>query len=291
MTDWANLKKDFLLLIFRQVDMFEVSLMNFVIHYNVSSLATLLLYCLEFTKIIVIAGLAGKYGEPISNTEVLDLSGNCSTTLPNFPDATSMTNGHYIDGKIVICNSLYAKCYQLTKDATTFGILPSSMQIKRHLPRTIVTQDYIWVTGGAYRGKGKEWATGEDKDNLLATTEFINHKLLPLNKFTKAMGNITLPEKVDMHAITSFNKTFSMLIGGRTSTADFSKKTHYYNHISKTWKNGPDLITGRIFHTADIITDRVTFENHIVVLGGSYYKEKLDSEILYSGEHEWKQGI
>ena len=112
-------------------------------------MVTLLNTLLEFTKIIVTAGLAGKYGEAISNTEVLDLSGNCSTTLPNFPNATLHTNGHYIDGKVVICNSLHAKCYQLTKGATSFEILPSSMQIKRHLPRTIVIQDYIWVTGKA----------------------------------------------------------------------------------------------------------------------------------------------
>ena len=106
------------------------------------------------------------------------------------------------------------------------------------------------------------------------------------------MENIMLPEAAYLHAIISLNKSNSMLIGGNTKSVISSKKTYYYNHFSKTWVNGPELLTGRYGHTAGLIMDHITQSTNIVVVGGSTNVGMLDSvELLYSGEDEWKQGI
>ena len=82
-----------------------------------------------------------------------------------------------------------------------------------------------------------------------------------------------------------------MLIGGRTNSAYFSSYTHYFNHQSKTWKDGPILKKGRNSHTSGIVTDHITFAQHIAVVGGQPDQAMDTIELLYSGETQWKNGI
>ena len=82
-----------------------------------------------------------------------------------------------------------------------------------------------------------------------------------------------------------------MVTGGYTSSDFYSRKTHYFNHSSQTWKDGPNLMYGRFDHTAGVVIDHVTHTQHIAVVGG-YNEGVLDSvELLFNGETQWKKGI
>ena len=63
-----------------------------------------------------------------------------------------------------------------------------------------------------------------------------------------------------------------MIIGGYTDwyEQDISRSTFFYNHIKKSWSDGPILRQGRTSHAAGVVTDEFTNEKLIVATGGSY---------------------
>ena len=108
---------------------------------------------------------------------------------------------------------------------------------------------------------------------------------------------ILLPEPVSQHAIFSINETTSFLIGGITSSAAFSRKTHLFNHfdnfvdITGKWIAGPKLNIGRKDLTAGVLIDHETEQQHIAVVGGTD-GQRLDSvELLLHGQDFWSKGI
>ena len=123
----------------------------------------------------------------------------------------------------------------------------------------------------------------DKNDNKLSSTEFIPKQ---------STSEPRLPEPVAYHALVSLNETTSMLIGGNTNSDSTSSKTHYFDHQSQSWKDGPSLMKGRFEHTAGLITDHVTHEKHLAVVGGYDGYVELDSvELLLSGETQWTKGI
>ena len=75
---------------------------------------------------------------------------------------------------------------------------------------------------------------------------------------------------------------------------DLYTSTYYYNHLTKKWTNGPNLIEGRKLNTAGIVIDHVTNQEHIVVLGGwpvNNNATEFSVEILFYGENEWSKGM
>ena len=215
-----------------------------------------------------------------TNTEVIDLSGEGSVSLPNYPKRIHGTTGQFFDDKAIICGGysmenggegVTNECFALSKAAASFENY-TRMKENRIDARSLVTQDHIWVTGGGFRSKVTEYIPKSSTNNEPILPEVVNH-----------------------HAIFSINKTSSMLIGGSTHDANWSNKTYYFNHESNTWKDGPSLTVGRNDHTAGLIKDHVTNNQHIVVVGGyidSYYGDSSDSvEIMLNGETQWKKGI
>ena len=169
-------------------------------------------------------------------------------------------------------------CFTLRKKESSFESFPS-MKEARVFAKSVVTQGRIWVTGGI----GKTY-------DIVSKTEYI----------PKSSSNEpSLPEPLYMHEIISINDTTSMLIGGSTQTFipdgtnASSSKTHYFNHLSQTWKDGPRLMNGRAGHSAGIIMDHATHEQHIAVVGGSLdNSHATDSvELLLNGETQWTEGI
>ena len=84
-----------------------------------------------------------------------------------------------------------------------------------------------------------------------------------------------------------------MIVGGFTDYDVISRSTLFYNHIKKTWSDGPMLRQGRWRHAAGVVTDEFTNEKLIVATGGVYVVasnvDYLDSiEVLF--ENQWHIG-
>ena len=66
----------------------------------------------------------GDNGNDLSNTEVIDIAGSCSTqNLPNYPILLRGATGVYINGTVVICGGGYPiirKCYSLKQCFSNF---------------------------------------------------------------------------------------------------------------------------------------------------------------------------
>ena len=95
------------------------------------------------------------------------------------------------------------------------------------------------------------------------------------------------------HAMVTFNNSCSMIVGGFTDYDVISRSTLFYNHIKKTWSDGPMLRQGRWRHAAGVVTDEFTNEKLIVATGGVYVVasnvDYLDSiEVLF--ENQWHIG-
>ena len=231
---------------------------------------------IDFSKILVTNG----YGpnKELNDTEIVDLSGGCSASLPDYPKRLTGTTGKFLDDAAIICGGrnngpydydYYNECFALTKKLRIFESIAPMKEERAHA-KSIVSQGKIWVTGG----HGKK---------IHSSTEFIPDNF-------SSSGPI-LPEPVERHAIISINDTTSMLIGGYTTYDFYSRKTYYFNHHSQIWKDGPSLMNGRSYHTAGLIMDHVTLTQHIAVVGG-YNNEVLDSvELLLNGETQWKKGL
>ena len=107
-----------------------------------------------------------------------------------------------------------------------------------------------------------------------------------------------LPVKVCSHTMISINNEVSMLIGGDVEDSmgsqHVSYKTWFYNHTNDEWTLGPELIIGRCDHTAGIITDKISHEEYVVIVGGGdSFGEVINSvELLKlnAGELNWKHG-
>ena len=93
--------------------------------------------------------------------------------------------------------------------------------------------------------------------------------------------------------MVAFNNSCSMIIGGYTDwyEQDISRSTFFYNHIKKSWSDGPILRQGRTSHAAGVVTDEFTNEKLIVATGGSYDSIDviLDTiEVLF--DNQWHIG-
>ena len=102
----------------------------------------------KYTKIIVTTGYS--YYRETKNTELIDIDGDCTVSLPDYPRKIDGATGVYIDGRILICGGGYPvtnKCYQLKNGSKGFE-LAYTMREKRYYARSIVTQGKMFITGG-----------------------------------------------------------------------------------------------------------------------------------------------
>ena len=78
-----------------------------------------------------------------------------------------------------------------------------------------------------------------------------------------------------------------ILIGGYGG--DWSA-THFYEE-KKGWRPGPNLKNERYWHTAGVLTDRVSTKTYIVAVGGWNWNAESSLEYLeYPGSNEWMKG-
>ena len=61
---------------------------------------------------------------------------------------------------------------------------------------------------------------------------------------------LDMPIPLHFHAMASFNESMSMLIGGESNYDSYLSLTFYYDHSKQEFKQGPELLEGRILHSA-----------------------------------------
>jgi hypothetical protein len=204
------------------------------------------------------------------DSRILDLSikggSNCNDWA-EFPKDVVGATGGVIQDVVVICgggdpSSEFNKCYSLNGQAAT----PiTHMSTKRQYAASLVIdKTKLWITGGLN----------------LASSEYITLEGIEPGP--------ELPTIIDSHALVAMDNTLSMLIGGSTNGYDATKKTHYFDHQSHNWIQGPDMMQARWGHAAGIVTDQVTNEELVIVTGGICNGIFLDStEMLFNKQWSW----
>jgi hypothetical protein len=135
----------------------------------------------------------------------------------------------------------------------------------------MITPDQnMWMTGGFYG---------------------LNSSILISNDGSSGSGP-NLPHGLSNHAIVSINETLSLLIGGEDKELIVMDTTYYFSHETEKWTEGPHLNQPRMAHTAGLITDKVTKETFLIVVGGrkthQYDSELNTTEIMMNGA--WVSG-
>ena len=101
-----------------------------------------------------------------------------------------------------------------------------------------------------------------------------------------------LPSPIHGHGIASINSTVSIISGGYNGA--YIDQTWYFNHESQTFTPGPNMLEGRNSHSSGTITDQITKEKFVIVVGGYNGSSHLglsysdSTEILLNGE--WSTG-
>ena len=109
-----------------------------------------------------------------------------------------------------------------------------------------------------------------------------------------------MPEPLSRYQFVTINESTSLLIGGMNEKRTYnSNRTYYFNTYNSEWKIGPELLEGRLFHGAGVITDHATGKKNVVVAGGIHgaillgWGRVLNSvELLNTEENtKWIKGI
>ena len=197
----------------------------------------------------------------------------------NWPDyLISVWNalGGLIGNTVLICggSGYVDECYSLTSEKAT---LVTHMSVGRSGATSLVLNaNTLWVTGGY-------------NVIFLASTEYIT--------MTGTMPGPDLPMALENHAMVAINSTCTIVIGGFDGISNYAS-TFFYDRNEGEWITGPSLMQARYWHAAGIVTDEVTDEHIIAVVGGFGFIAvaggygsgySLDStEMLQDGE--WNQG-
>ena len=63
----------------------------------------------------------------------------------------------------------------------------------------------------------------------------------------------------------------------------------YFYEEKKGWRPGPNLKNARFWHTAGVLTDRVSTKQYIVAVGG-YDADSSLEYLEYPGSNDWMEG-
>ena len=140
-----------------------------------------------------------------------------------------------------------------------------------------VDSSRLWIVGGL-----------DENLNHLSSSEFIQEN--------QTMQGPELPMPLQSHVMVNIQSDTTIVIGGFPSL-DFvldldtcCKKVYIYQHKISKWSFGPNLIQGRIFHSAGLVTDEATREKLIIVTGGRLGNgEHLKSTEILLG-NKWSKG-
>ena len=193
-------------------------------------------------------------------TQIIDLDYNsqvCQDGIP-YPLEVYGAVGGLVGEKPVVCGGLpeNSDCYILDEKWTRITVISG-----RYHAASVQLASGVWITGG---NPGPNPPT--------KSSEII------LEDGLSVLDGIDLPMPLTGHCIVAINSTTLMLIGGYDG--DTFRNDTYFLEFG-LWRKGPDLQIARDTHTCGIIQDTETFEEYLVVAGGSTSYDTLDSvEVL-----------
>ena len=201
-------------------------------------------------------------------------NGLTCSDLAEFPEELYSAVGANLGGTPVICGGRGSsgqnldKCFKFTNSVWEEFV---SMKEKRRFAAAVNINDKLHVFGG-YSGSSN-----------LKTSEIINVE-------GEVSDGPDLPTGVRGHAMSKINDTVFLLSGGAINTYnEYSAKTWYYNHDTRAFTSGPDLLEGRNLHGSALNVDKVTKAKIVVITGGNRYGNFIDStELLINGQ--WQTG-
>ena len=160
----------------------------------------------------------------------------------------------------------------------------------------------IWATGGIDKPPLTSWQQFNEiggKDDLSSKyTEYISAEETSIGpELTNSLiltdtFDLSMEEPVRRHSVTNINETTSILIGGYSDLGyqeTYSSETYFFSHSTQKWTKGPNLNVGRSDHVSGMVTDTVTNEKYLIVIGGSGgysaagYSSVDSTEILMNG--------
>ena len=211
--------------------------------------------------------------EDMRRTELIDLLNDetCSD-LADFPGKIlACAIGVNLLGTPIVCGGVMShtntgenKCYKYFQGGWQEF---ASMKTKRGYPAGIIYKNKLHVFGG--------WLK---KNVILRSSEIIGLD-----------GVVTdgpeLPFEVQRHAITAVDTTTSIISGGKRNGWVTTRETWYYNHETKKFTRGPDLLESRFGHKSATIIDKVT-NAKIPIVAGGYQMES--TELLI--DEVWRKG-
>jgi len=227
--------------------------------------------CEKVTTILVSTGRPRN--SATQTTEVINLQDDSMCQdVGDFPMANDAV-GAYLGSSPVICGGndgsvSLNQCHQLRS-----GIWrPFATLDQRRWGAAGIVHANTFIIFGGY---DTTWS------RKLSTTEIVTEE-----------GRVTpgpeMPVAVYRHSIASLDEKTWILTGGYTSTTSSTDETWFFDPVSKEFKQGPPLITGRRLHASATLQDKDTKENIVAVVGG-YNGGYLDStEFLRNGE--WSSG-
>ena len=197
--------------------------------------------------------------------------------LADFPVELYASVGANLDGTPLVCggygSSVWSdKCYRFIN-----GVWEefANLEEQRTNAAGVMYNEKLHLFGGL------------DGSSRLQTSEIINADD-EVESFRKKPD---LPAGVYRHAMTAIDDTVSLLSGGQTTATSYSaysNKTWYYNHDTKAFTSGPDLLEGRHSHGSATSVDKVTNAKIAVVTGGWNGNYMDSTELLINGH--WETG-
>ena len=204
----------------------------------------------------------------LDSTEVVDLKSGKIFSMAPLGRRTRGATGGLLDGLPVICGGSHDnQIHSIAKDQSKFLGQLSVERARYRAASVVLSNNTLWVTGG-------QGLSG----NPIKTTEFVT-------KDGQTSQGPDLPLPLFAHAIVPLNSGAFILIGGYGGD---SSATHFYEE-KKGWRPGPNLKNGRYYHTAGVLTDRVSTKQYIVAVGGLFADSSLEY-LEYPGSNDWMKG-
>ena len=223
------------------------------------------------TSVLIIGGRGSEDNLP---AEVINLDGYCNIWKPEkYPKDIADATGAFINGQVIICGGnkqakFSNECYTLQKGGS--WTLLGNLNEDRAIFSSAVIDNSLFLIGGP--------GACDSIESITTTGIVKKHEPGILNNC------------IFMQSSVAINRSTAIIIGGSGDANEFHDKTYYYN--GETLSKGPDLITGRYFHAAGLLRDKVTNDEYVAVVGGlDSDSNRLNSlELLKIGNNKWKSG-
>jgi len=226
----------------------------------------------EFTKILITSGGHKRNFTIELPTEIIDLENPDAICpkLPKFPTLFGQVGG-LVENVPIICEGngpepgMYSDdCFKF--EGNSFQRIGKLSNYSLASDAVVINGNKLWVLG--FNGERTEYIT----KNGVSTPG----PGLPRNDYLR-------------FSVANINSTTSMITGGYLEYT-VSTVTFYFHHPTQKWISGPNLNMARFDHVSGVVTDTVSNEKYLVVIGGREHSWNELSSIEMLIDNEWVMG-